>query len=105
MDSFSHIDEGGKVRMVNVSEKQSTLRIARAKGFVKISAEALTLIQSHGIAEGNPLEADRIAGVFAAKNTARLIPLLHRLALTHLDYQLRRLEKGIQVEDSVTAEG
>lgn len=105
MDSFSHIDQGGKVRMVNVSEKQSTLRMARAKGFVKISAEALGLIQSHRIAKGNPLEAARIAGIMAAKTTYQLIPLCHPLGLTHLDVQCRTVEQGIEVEASATAEG
>ena len=105
MDRFTHIDENGKVRMVNVSEKQSTLRTARAKGWVKISAEALTLIQSQRIAKGNPLEAARIAGILAAKNTCQLIPLCHPLGLTHLDVQCRILEQGIEIEASATAEG
>ena len=105
MDSFSHIDESGKVRMVNVSEKQSTLRMARAKGFVRISAEALTVIRSHRIAKGNPLEAARIAGILAAKNTPQLIPLCHPLGLTHLDVQCHILEQGIEVEASATVEG
>ena len=105
MDRFTHIDENGKVRMVNISEKQSTLRTARAKGWVKISAEALTLIQSQRIAKGNPLEAARIAGILAAKNTCQLIPLCHPLGLTHLDVQCRILEQGIEIEASATAEG
>src|SRR5947208_14072454 len=105
MDRFTHIDENGKVRMVNISEKQSTLRTARAKGWVKISAETLTLIQSQRIAQGNPLEAARIAGILAAKNTCQLIPLCHPLGLNHLDVECRILEQGIEIEASATAEG
>lgn len=105
MAEFSHFDESGKARMVNVTDKPSTLRVARARGLAKMSAQTLTQIQSRSLAKGDPLETARVAGVLAAKNTSQLIPLCHPLLLTHVDVQCRIVEQGIDIEASVTAEG
>jgi len=105
MAGFSHIDESGRARMVNVTGKQATLRVARAKGLVKMSAQTLVQIRSRSLAKGDPLEVARLAGILAAKNTSQLIPLCHPLALTHADVQCEILEQGIEIEASVTAEG
>jgi cyclic pyranopterin monophosphate synthase len=105
MAGFSHLDESGRARMVNVTEKQSTVRVARAKGLVKMSAQTLVQIRNRSLAKGDPLEVARIAGILAAKNTSQLIPLCHPLALTHVDVQCEILEQGIEIEASVTAEG
>ena len=105
MAGFSHLDESGRARMVNVTEKQSTLRVARAKGVVRMSAQTLAQVRNRSLAKGDPLETARIAGILAAKNTSQLIPLCHPLALTHVDVQCKILEQGIEIEASVTAEG
>jgi cyclic pyranopterin monophosphate synthase len=105
MGRLSHIDEAGKARMVDVTQKPVTVRVARAKAFVKTSPETLKLIQDQKIAKGNPLETARIAGISAAKNTSQLIPLCHPLSLTHVDVQCSILELGIEIEASATAEG
>jgi cyclic pyranopterin monophosphate synthase len=105
MAGFSHLDDSGRARMVNVTEKQSTLRVARAKGLVKMSAQTLVQIRNRSLAKGDPLEVARLAGILAAKNTSQLIPLCHPLALTHADVQCEILEQGIEIEASVTAEG
>ena len=105
MGRLSHIDEAGKARMVDVTQKPVTVRVARAKGFVKTSPETLKLIQDQKIAKGNPLETARIAGISAAKNTSQLIPLCHPLSLTHVDVQCSILELGVEIEASATAEG
>jgi cyclic pyranopterin phosphate synthase len=105
MPEFSHLDESGRARMVDVTGKQSTLRVARAKGFVKMSAQTLIQIQNRSLAKGDPLETARMAGILAAKNTSQLIPLCHPLVLTHVHVQCEILEQGIEIEASVTAEG
>jgi cyclic pyranopterin monophosphate synthase len=105
MAQFSHLDESGKVRMVDVTQKSVTVRMARARGHVRASPETLALIQSEKIAKGNPLEVARIAGIMAAKNTAGLIPLCHPLGLTHVDVGCELTPGGIELVATVTAEG
>lgn len=105
MTEFSHLDESGKIKMVDVTEKSTTVRSARARGRVRTSPQTLVLIQSEKIAKGNPLEVARIAGIMAAKNTAGLIPLCHPLGLTHVDVRCELTQEGIDLEATATAEG
>ena len=105
MAKLSHIDESGKARMVDVTRKPVTVRIARARGFVRTSPETLGLITSQKIAKGNPLETARIAGVLAAKNTAQMIPLCHPLKLTHVEVRCHLGSQGIEIESTAKAEG
>lgn len=105
MAQFSHLDESGKVRMVDVTQKSVTVRMARARGCVRASPETVALIQTEKIAKGNPLEVARIAGIMAAKNTAGLIPLCHPLGLTHVDVECELTPEGIELVATATAEG
>lgn len=105
MPQFSHMDEAGKMRMVDVTEKPVTVRIARAHALVKTLPETLLLIRGQKVAKGNPLEVARVAGIMAAKNTAQLIPLCHPIGLTHVDVQCQLTDQGIALEATVTAEG
>ncbi len=105
MTQFSHLDETGKMRMVDVTKKLVTVRTARARALVQTSPETLSLIRSEKIAKGNPLEVARVAGVLAAKKTAQLIPLCHPLSLTHVDVRCQLTEHGIELEATATAEG
>lgn len=84
MNSFSHLDEQGRVRMVDVSPKKATLRTATASGQVVMESATLEKIIHQKIQKGNVLETARIAGVMAAKKTADLIPMCHPLNLTHV---------------------
>jgi cyclic pyranopterin monophosphate synthase len=83
MPKLTHIDEQGRVRMVDVSAKTPTDRKARAQAVVTMSRETFDLIRGGNTAKGNVLETARIAGVMAAKKTADLIPMCHPLNLTH----------------------
>jgi cyclic pyranopterin phosphate synthase len=83
MPKLTHIDEQGRVRMVDVSAKKPTDRKAKAQAVVTMSGETFDLIQDGKAAKGNVLETARIAGVMAAKKTADLIPMCHPLNLTH----------------------
>jgi cyclic pyranopterin phosphate synthase len=84
MDEFTHIDEEGRVRMVDVTDKPDTLRTARARGVVTMQRETFERIRNNQVKKGNVLETARIAGVMAAKKTAELIPMCHPLYLTHI---------------------
>lgn len=100
MSGASHFDEQGRARMVDVSEKPATRRTARARGFVRMTKEALRKLPRNP--KGNPLEVARIAGIAAAKRTAELIPLCHPLALTHVDVQARVCENGVELTSTVS---
>ena len=80
--TLTHIDAGGKARMVDVSEKPATDRLAVAEGRVVMTRATLDLIVSGNAKKGDVLGAARIAGIMAAKRTAELIPLCHPLALS-----------------------
>jgi cyclic pyranopterin phosphate synthase len=88
MSELSHIDKQGNARMVDVSDKPETLRVARAEAFVKMSAETLRLIKSGGHKKGDVLTVARIAGIQAAKRCSDLIPMCHPLMLTGIDVDL-----------------
>lgn len=81
MAELTHFDENGASRMVDVSGKGATLRVARASGRVTMQAETLALIRTRGMAKGDVLEVARLAGTMAAKQTPQLIPLCHLLPL------------------------
>jgi cyclic pyranopterin phosphate synthase len=84
MPKLTHIDEQGRVRMVDVSAKTPTDRKAKAQAVVTMSGETFDLIRDGKAKKGNVLETARIAGVMAAKKTADLIPMCHPLNLTHV---------------------
>jgi len=84
LDRFTHIDDEGRVRMVDVTDKPDTLRTARARGVVTMQRETFERIRSHQVKKGNVLETARIAGVMAAKKTADLIPMCHPLYISHI---------------------
>jgi cyclic pyranopterin phosphate synthase len=84
MSSFTHIDDKGQVRMVDVTAKKPTLRTALAGGKIHMNPETFDLIQSHKVKKGNVLETARIAAIMAAKKTSELIPMCHPLNITHI---------------------
>ncbi|MFO7749474.1 MAG: cyclic pyranopterin monophosphate synthase MoaC [Desulfobacteraceae bacterium] len=84
MNDFTHLDQDGRVRMVDVADKDVTRRTAVAAGKVEMKKETLQKITTAGVKKGNVLEAARIAGVMAAKKTADLVPMCHPLNLTHV---------------------
>ncbi len=83
MPSFTHIDKKGSVRMVDVTDKGQTLRIAVAQGIVSMTPETFDKIKNQAVKKGNVLEAARIAGIMAAKKTSDLIPMCHPLSISH----------------------
>ncbi|UCG80280.1 MAG: cyclic pyranopterin monophosphate synthase MoaC [Desulfobacterales bacterium] len=84
MPTLTHLDEQGRVRMVDVSGKSATAREAVAQGVVTMRPETFDLISEQKVKKGNVLETARIAGIMAAKRTAELIPMCHPLPITHV---------------------
>jgi cyclic pyranopterin monophosphate synthase len=85
VSELSHVDEHGKVRMVDVGDKPDTVREARARGAVMMQPSTLELIQRNAVQKGDVLAVAKIAGIMAAKRTSELIPLCHPLPLTSVD--------------------
>jgi cyclic pyranopterin phosphate synthase len=103
MSSFTHIDDKGRVRMVDVTDKKSTVRVAIAGGSVFMKPETFNMIRDQKVKKGNVLETARIAGIMAAKKTSELIPMCHPLNLTHVqvDFDPDESSHSIGIEASV----
>ena len=95
---LTHIDEQGDVRMVDVSEKADTQRIAIAEGFISMHQETLDLIVSGQAAKGDVLACARVAGIMAAKKTSDIIPMCHPLSITKAKVSCEPVQAG-QRED------
>jgi len=87
---FSHIDQNGKVKMVDVSNKEISKRTARAAGEIKMKSETLKMIKQGNLKKGAVIETARIAGITGAKKTSDLIPMCHPLLLSSIkvDFEL-----------------
>jgi cyclic pyranopterin phosphate synthase len=106
MSQLSHFDEQGASRMVDVGEKEVTLRLARAEGFVQMQPATLTRILDHQFAKGDVLEVARLAGIMATKRTADLIPLCHPLGIDAVEVSLAPVdEKTVRIEATVKVHG
>jgi cyclic pyranopterin phosphate synthase len=81
MSEFTHLDERGAARMVDVSGKDVTVRTATASGRVEVSSEVVALLRGPGVPKGDALAVARIAGIQAAKRTPDLVPLCHPIAI------------------------
>lgn len=107
MKEFTHIDDKGRVRMVDVTDKPDTLREARARGVVTMQRDTFDKIKNQQVKKGNVLETARIAGVMAAKKTADLIPMCHPLYVSHIsvDFFPDESSGNIVIEASVRLTG
>jgi len=98
---LSHVDATGAVRMVDVSGKATTAREAVARGRITMSRDAVRQIRSGTVKKGDPLQAARLAGIMAAKQTSSVIPLCHPLPLSHASVTLTPLASGYDIEARV----
>ena len=105
--TLTHIDAKGEARMVDVSGKAATERVAVAEGYVVMSKDTLALIEGGNAKKGDVLGTARIAGIMAAKRTSDLIPLCHPLALSKVTLDITPDEKlpGCRVEATVKVTG
>lgn len=100
--TLTHFDSSGNAVMVDVSAKDTTRRIAVAKGVITMNEQAFLVIRSGTAAKGDVLGAARIAGIMAAKKTADLIPLCHPLMLDACTVDFTLLENSLQIEAACT---
>ena len=98
MSELSHIDEQGRVVMVDTSAKEATVRRAVASARVLMSPGTVEAVRERRTPKGDPLETARVAGIMAAKRTAELIPLCHPLPLTHVDVRAELDDEGVRIE-------
>jgi cyclic pyranopterin phosphate synthase len=104
---LSHVDASGRARMVDVTEKDETRRVAVARGRVTMRPETLALIEQGAVAKGNVLTTAQIAGVMAAKRTHELIPMCHPLLLTGINVTLTpdAASSSVEITASVRTTG
>ena len=98
MSDFSHVDETGAVRMVDVGAKPPQRRRAVARAVVRMAAETATRLRD--LPKGDALTTAQLAGIMAAKRTSELIPLCHPLSLTHIGVDTRVLADGVEITAS-----
>lgn len=101
--ALTHVDGKGKARMVDVTDKDASERIAVAKGAVRMKRETLELILANEVKKGDVLAVARLAGIMAAKKTGELIPLCHPLNLTSIEVEFTTLKELPGVEITATA--
>jgi len=106
MSGLTHFDGEGRSRMVDVSDKDVTVREAVARGAVVMAAETFALIMDKKLAKGDVLEVARLAGIMAAKKTPEIIPLCHPLALTSIEVNFfTKTECRVEIEARVKTTG
>ncbi|MCP4114182.1 MAG: cyclic pyranopterin monophosphate synthase MoaC [Desulfobacteraceae bacterium] len=107
MTEFTHLDDQGRVRMVDVADKDVTKRVAVARGRIEMTADTMERITGRNVKKGNVFEAARIAGVMAAKKTADLIPMCHPLNITHVrvDFFPDTASNAIEIEAEASLAG
>ena len=105
MNKFSHLDDSGKARMVDVGNKPVSQRAAMAKGEIVLKPETIILIKENLIKKGDVLTIAEIAGIQAAKNTSGLIPLCHPLQITSVEVKASLNERGGEVVATIRCNG
>lgn len=98
MSQLSHINDEGKANMVDVGHKPQQVRTAKASGFITLQPETIKHINENLIKKGDVITIAEIAGIQAAKETSRLIPLCHPLQLTKVEVKAQVQENGVQVK-------
>jgi cyclic pyranopterin phosphate synthase len=101
MSEFSHLDDSGAARMVDVSAKEVSARTATATGFVRLSAECVAALRSGNVPKGDALAVARIAGIQAAKRTPDLVPLCHPIAIHGVTVDLSVRDDGVAIAAQV----
>ncbi len=105
MKEFTHLDDQGAARMVDVGAKTPQRRTARAEGSIELSSGTCELIRNDRIAKGSVLAVAQIAGIQAAKRTGELIPLCHPLGLDHVAVTLELTASGMTARSEVSTTG
>lgn len=99
--SFTHLDESGHARMVDVTDKQPTVRSATARGFVRCAPEVVASLRDGSVPKGDVLAIARIAGIQGAKRCAELLPLAHIIGVHGASVDLAIEDEGVAIEATV----
>ena len=105
MSRLTHLDASGRARMVDVSDKPSTTRVAVAEGFIRMKPETLALALSGEGKKGAVGPVAELAGVMGAKQTSSLIPLCHPLSLSKVEVTVSEADGGLRVEATAKTTG
>ena len=98
---LTHLDRSGAARMVDVSDKEPTARVAVATGTVRTTAEVVQLLRRDGLPKGDALATARIAGIMGAKRTPDLVPLCHPIALSGVTVELEPRDSEVAIRATV----
>lgn len=105
MTDFTHFNEQGRARMVDVSGKEPTDRTAVAAGTVRMQPSTVEAIRTGGVPKGDVLAVAQVAGILAAKRTSEIVPMCHPLALTGVDIRFALRADAVDVEAAVRCRG
>jgi cyclic pyranopterin phosphate synthase len=101
MKKLDHIDEKGKISMIDTTGKPESLKEAGASGFIHLKPETIGLIKENELEKGEVITMAEIAGMQAAKNTSSLVPLVHHVSLTGVDVKAYVYPNGIEVKSII----
>ena len=101
---FSHLDNKGNARIVDISKKKKSSRYARAKATVWLSKKILTMVKKDKLKKGDVINVARIAGIMGAKHTSSLIPLCHNINLDSSDIEFRFLGEELEIVSTIKSE-
>ena len=102
---LSHINNEGRARMVDVTDKETTCRTATASATVNVSEATMAIIRTGGVKKGDVLSVAQVAGIMAAKKTSDIIPMCHPLALTSVDISFDLTDTQIHITSTVKCKG
>jgi cyclic pyranopterin phosphate synthase len=99
--SFTHLDAAGHARMVDVTQKQPTVRAATARGFVRCAPDVVAALRDGSVPKGDVLAVARIAGIQGAKQTPALLPLAHVIGVHGASVDLEVVDEGVTIEATI----
>ena len=107
MGELTHLDSSGRPRMVDISDKPDTVREAVAKGLVRMQAATFDMIKKGGVKKGEVLSVAQLAGIMAAKETPRLIPLCHPILISdsRVEFSLNDSDNTVEITATVKSSG
>lgn len=105
MEDLTHVNEQGRARMVDVSAKDATYRVARAAGKVLMAPSTLELVRTGGVKKGDVLAVAQVAGIQAAKHCWEMVPMCHQVALTGVDISFTLEDDGVAIETRCVCKG
>jgi cyclic pyranopterin monophosphate synthase len=105
MGKLTHVDPKGKAMMVDVGSKPLSIRVAEARGHIRLSSETVGLIEQNSLKKGDVLTVAQIAGISAAKKTSELIPLCHNIIIDSVLVELTTDKTGVSARSEVRCTG